>query len=574
MRVSQLLLPTLRDPPADAELASHRLMLRSGLIRQIAAGIYTWLPLGVRVLRRVEAIVREEMVAAGGQEVLMPGMQPAELWQESGRWSEYGPELLRLRDRHEREFCLGPTHEEIITDLARREIRSYKQLPANFFQIQTKFRDEVRPRFGVMRAREFIMKDAYSFHIDEASLADTYQRMFDAYCRIFRRLGLDFRVVEADTGNIGGRTSHEFHVLAEAGEDQIAFGSEDDFAANLELAALRPPPDPPPLPSAPLATVDTPGVRTITEVSEYLEVPSSSCVKTLMVEAAGGGLVALVVRGDHELNPRKAEKLAQVAAPLRLASEDAIAAAIGCSPGSLGPIGLSVPVIVDYDALRLSAFVCGANARDRHHTGANWTRDCSGARAADLRWAREGDPSPSGRGTLRIVRGIEVGHIFQLGTKYSKSMKATCLNEHGQAIELAMGCYGIGVSRIVAAAIEQHHDEHGIAWPAAISPFDAILIPINVHKSVRLAEAADALQRRLLAGGIDTLLDDRRERAGVIFADADLIGVPHRLVLSDKGLDAGTVEYKHRLETEARHLPLDGIEAFIRERLATGRARE
>jgi len=567
MRTSKLLLPTLREPPADAEIVSHRLMLRAGMIRQQAAGIYSWLPLGVRVLRKVEAIVREEMERAGAQEVLMPGVQPAELWQESARWNEYGPELLRLRDRHQREFCLGPTHEEIITDLARREIRSYKQLPVNFFQIQTKFRDEVRPRFGIMRAREFLMKDAYSFHLDQESLQQTYELMYEAYSRIFTRAGLNFRAVEAATGNIGGKLSHEFHVLADSGEDQIAFSSEGDFAANVELAAAPAPAGERPIPNETMRIVDTPGQQSIADVSRFLEVPVSRCIKTLLVKGEDNGLVALVLRGDHELNARKAELKEYVASPLRFAAEDEIYRSLGCRPGSLGPVGLDIPVVVDHSAAHLADFVCGANEHDKHLTGVNWLRDCELGAVADLRNVINGDPSPNGRGELRIARGIEVGHIFQLGTKYSQSMKATCLDENGQAVDLVMGCYGIGVSRIVAAAIEQNHDERGINWPFALAPYQLALVPINAHKSVRLTEAANSLYAELSASGIEVLFDDRRERPGVMFADLELIGIPHRLVLSDRGLDAGTVEYKTRTGTETENLAIDEIAGHLRARL-------
>jgi len=568
MRVSHLLLPTLRDAPADAEIASHRLMIRAGLLRQLAAGIYTWLPLGLRVLRRVETVVREEMDRAGAQELLLPGVQPAELWRESGRWQDYGPELLRLRDRHQREFCLGPTHEEIITDLARRELRSYKQLPLNLYQIQTKFRDEVRPRFGVMRSREFIMKDAYSFHLDEACLGRTYARMHEAYSRIFSRLGLDFRAVEADTGNIGGSTSHEFHVLAESGEDRIVFSADGRYAANIELAAAPVPEAPRPAPAAALEKCATPGVHSIAELSELLAVPPERCAKTLIVTGAEGGLVALVLRGDHELNAAKAERLEPVAAPLRLAEEAAIGEALGCGIGSLGPLGLAgIPVVVDHAAAALADFVCGANEEGYHYTGVNWGRDLPEPETADMRNVVAGDPAPGGGGPLAIARGIEVGHIFQLGTKYSTALGATCLNEQGKAVPLAMGCYGIGVSRIVAAAIEQNHDEQGIIWPAALAPFQVYLAPINMHKSVRLREAAESLYAELQAAGVEVLLDDRRERPGVMFTDQELIGIPLRVVLSDRGLDAGTCEYRARRAAETEHLPLAGLAGRLRERL-------
>ncbi|MGH8565870.1 MAG: proline--tRNA ligase [Gammaproteobacteria bacterium] len=563
MRLSQLLLPTLRELPADAEVVSHRLMLRSGMIRKVAAGIYTWLPLGLRVLRKIERIVREEMDRAGAQEVLMPAVQPAELWQESGRWAQYGPELLRLSDRHQREFCFGPTHEEVITDLVRREIRSYKQLPTNFYQIQTKFRDEVRPRFGVMRAREFLMKDAYSFHLDQGSLEETYARMHEAYTRIFQRVGLDFRAVLADTGNIGGALSHEFHVLADSGEDRIAYSSEGDYAANIELCEAVPPRPRPP-PRQPLEEVNTPEQRSIAEISTFLGVTPARCAKTLIVEGRDGGLVALCLRGDHELNPRKAERLAPLATPLALASPERVREALGCGPGSIGPLGLSIPIIADHGAAALADFVCGANRDGRHLSGVNWGRDLPEPERADVREVCAGDPSPVGHGRLQIARGIEVGHIFQLGDKYSRALGATCLDERGKAVILMMGCYGIGVSRVVAAAIEQHHDERGILWPPAIAPFEVALAPINLHRSLRLQAAVEEISAQLEAAGIEVLVDNRGERAGVMFADLDLIGIPHRLVLSDRGLDQGTIEYKRRHEAEARDVPIDQVVALMR----------
>lgn len=563
MRVSQLLIPTLREVPADAEVISHKLMLRAGMIRKLAAGIYTWLPLGLRVLRKVEKIVREEMDRAGAQEVLMPGVQPAELWQESGRWDQYGPELLRLRDRHDHAFCLGPTHEEIITDLIRREVRSYKQLPANFYQIQTKFRDEIRPRFGVMRAREFLMKDAYSFHLDQASLTETYNRMYETYSRIFTRMGLNFRAVLADPGNIGGSLSHEFHVLADSGEDRIAFSTEGDYAANVELAQALPLPDVRPSPTLSFAIIDTPNQHSILDVSRFLGIEPSRCLKTLLVEGSDGGIVALVLRGDHELNPRKAEKRPEVAAPLRFATPERIRTLLGCSPGSLGPCGLSIPLIADHSAVYLADFVCGANQDGKHLTGVNWGRDLPEPAVADLREVVEGDPSPDGKGALRITRGIEVGHIFQLGDKYSRAMQATCLNEQGEEVTLLMGCYGIGVSRLVAAAIEQNHDDKGIIWPHAIAPFTVALAPINIHKSQRLQAAVETLYQRLCEAGIEVLLYDRKERPGVIFTDLDLIGIPHRLVVSDRSLDRERVEYKGRCDETAQDIPLAEVSAFL-----------
>ncbi len=570
MRLSRLLLPTLREAPADAEIASHRLMLRAGLIRQLAAGIYTWLPLGLRVLRRIEAVVREEMNRAGAQELLMPGVQPAELWQESGRWDDYGPELLRFEDRHARAFCLGPTHEEIITDLARREIRSYRQLPLNFYQIQTKFRDEIRPRFGVMRAREFVMKDAYSFHLDEASLAETYAAMHTAYGRIFTRLGLDFRAVRADTGNIGGSASHEFHVLAAAGEDRIVFSDSGDYAANIELAAAAAPPGPRPAPGTALETVDTPGQHSIEAVAAFLGTPAERCLKTLVVDGRDGGLVALVLRGDHELNAVKAQRLEAVAAPLRLADAGRIEAAIGCGPGSLGPLGLALPLIVDHAAAQAADFVCGANVAGRHFTGVNWGRDLPEPARADLRNVVPGDPSPGGHGRLEIARGIEVGHIFQLGTKYSRALGATCLDQHGRAVDLVMGCYGIGVSRIAAAAIEQHHDERGIVWPQALAPFDVAIAPINAHRAPAVAAAAERLAMELDAAGLEVLLDDRGERPGVMFKDLELIGIPHRITLGERALAAGEAEYTARRDGQTCRVPLTEVSTFVRARMSAG----
>ncbi len=568
MRTSQFLLSTLRETPADAEVVSHQLMMRAGMVRKLAAGLYTWLPLGLRVLRKVEAIVREEMDRAGGQEVLMPAVQPAELWQESGRWDEMGGEMLRLKDRHDRDFCFGPTHEEVITDLVRSEIRSYKQLPANFYQIQTKFRDERRPRFGVMRSREFLMKDAYSFHTDDASLQQTYEQMFETYTRIFSRLGLDFRAVLADTGAIGGSASHEFHVLADSGEDDIAFSSESDYAANVELAEAVAPAGERAAPSAQMVTVETPGQHAIEEVCAFLEIGADRIVKTLLVQGAEeGSVVALVVRGDHELNELKAEKLAQVAAPLTFATADEVKAAAGCEPGSVGPVGLDIPVIVDRSAAHLADFVCGANEDGKHLTGVNWERDLPLGLVADIRNVVEGDASPDGQGVLQIKRGIEVGHIFQLGRKYSEAMKASVLAENGKAVTMTMGCYGIGISRVVAAAIEQNHDERGICWPAAIAPFQLVLVPMNMHKSQRVREAADRLYEALLAAGVEVLFDDRKERPGVMFADAELIGIPHRLVLGERGLDAGKIEYKGRLDSENRDVVLDEVVGFIKGRL-------
>ncbi len=567
MRVSRFLLATQKEVPADAEIISHQLMLRAGMIRKLAAGLYTWLPLGLRVLRKVEAIVREEMDRAGAQELLMPAVQPAELWQESGRWEQYGPELLRMQDRHGRDFCLGPTHEEIITDLARKQLRSYKQLPSNFYQIQTKFRDEVRPRFGVMRAREFIMKDAYSFHLDKASLDETYQLMHQTYCRIFDRLGLDYRPVRADSGAIGGSLSHEFHVLAESGEDAIAFSDQSDYAANTELAEALPPAETRPAASEEMSTVATPDQHSIEDVSRQLGVSAEQCLKTLIVNGEDDQLIALVLRGDHELNPVKAEKIPAVARPLSFADEDRIKKTIGCAPGSIGPVGLSIPVYVDRSAAITADFVCGANTDGRHLKGVNWERDLPEAEIVDIRTVVEGDPSPDGKGVLTIKRGIEVGHIFQLGTKYSEALKASVLDENGKAVTMSMGCYGIGVSRVVAAAIEQNHDDNGIIWPEALAPFQIALLPMNMHKSERVREAVEKLYDELQSAGFDVLLDDRKERPGVMFADMELIGIPHRIVVGEKGLDKGVLEYKGRKSTEKQELPADTIIEFLSDRI-------
>ena len=569
MRISKILIPTLRESPADAEIVSHQLMLRAGLIRRLAAGIYTWLPLGLRVLRRVEAIVREEMDRAGAQELLMSGVQPAELWNESGRWEAYGPELLRFADRHQRSFCLGPTHEEIITDLMRTEIRSYKQLPANFYQIQTKFRDEIRPRFGIMRAREFLMKDAYSFHLDQASLERTYQDMYEAYSRIFDRIGLSYRAVLADSGNIGGSKSHEFHVLADSGEDEIAFSNTGSYAANIELVPAPPAAVQRRPPNEDLTVVETPQQHSIEEVSRFLGTPPAQCLKTLVIGGTDGGLVGLVLRGDHELNAIKAQTLAAVAEPLRFAQSDEIEAAVGCGPGSLGPRDLPFPVIVDHAASAVSDFVCGANTEGKHLRGVNWARDLAEPTTADLRNVVPGDPSPDGNGSIEIMRGIEVGHIFQLGTKYSEAMKASVLDENGSSVTMRMGCYGIGVSRIVAAAIEQNNDENGIIWPTAIAPFHVAIAPINMHKSERLRLAVETLYEAMLDAGIDVLLYDARERPGVMFADLELIGIPHRLVVSDRGLDAGTLEYKGRTDEASSNIAIDDAIRFIREKLSS-----
>lgn len=568
MRTSQFPLHTLKETPSDAEIVSHQLMLRAGLIRKLAAGLYTWLPLGLRVLHKVERIVREEMDRAGALELLMPALQPAELWRESGRWEQYGPELVRLEDRHGREFCLGPTHEEIITDLVRSEIKSYKQVPVSFYQIQTKFRDEIRPRFGVMRAREFIMKDAYSFHRDWESLQQTYAAMYTAYSRILTRLGLEFRAVLADPGAIGGNLSHEFHVLADTGEDAIAFSTASDYAANVELAEALPPPQHRPPPSQPLALVDTPGRHTIEEVSRFLGVEPKRILKTLLVKGTDGSPVALVLRGDHQLNPIKAAKHPKVKAPLEFASEAEIRVVAGCSPGSLGPIGLDVALICDSSAAVLADFVCGANQDGKHYQGVNWERDLPLPEVADIRTVQAGDPSPDGKGTLVIRRGIEVGHIFQLGTKYSEALNATILDENGREEFLIMGCYGIGITRVVAAAIEQNHDQRGIIWPTAIAPFHVALVPVNIHKSERLREASETLYQELRQAGIEVLFDDRQVRPGVMFADMELIGIPHRVVLSERLLDAGKIEYRSRRDAENQEVKRDDIVALLQQAIA------
>ena len=547
MRWSRYPVNTTKETPAEAEVVSHQLMLRAGLIRRLAAGIYTWTPFGLRVVRKVEGIIREEMDRAGALEVLMPAVQPAELWQESGRWEQYGPELLRLKDRHQRDFVIGPTHEEVITDLARRELKSYRQLPANFYQIQVKFRDEIRPRFGVMRGREFIMKDAYSFHATPESLQEGYDAMRTAYIRMFGRMGLDFRPVKADTGSIGGTGSEEFQVLADSGEDAIAVSDgADHYAANLELAPTFPSDTPRPPPGAALAEIATPGQRTIADLAAFLGVPSTQTLKLLMVDGAESGVVALLLRGDHELNAIKAQKLPGVASPLRMAARETVVAATGCEPGYLGPRGLSCLVYADHAALALADFVCGANRLDMHLTGVNWGRDLPEPAPADLRNVVPGDPSPGGDGRLTIRRGIEVGHIFQLGRKYSEAMQASVLDEAGKPVTMYMGCYGIGVTRIVAAAIEQNNDAAGICWPEPLAPFSVVVVPLNAGKSPRVAAAAEQLYAELQAIGLEVLLDDRDARPGVKFADAELLGIPHRIVVSDRGLDAGRLEYRHR----------------------------
>ncbi|MFK8398372.1 proline--tRNA ligase [Pseudomonas sp. BGr12] len=565
MRTSQYLLSTLKETPSDAVVISHQLMLRAGMIRKLASGLYTWLPMGLRVLRKVETIVREEMNAAGALEVLMPAIQPAELWQESGRWQQYGPELLRLKDRHDRDFCVGPTHEEVITDLARNELNSYKQLPINMYQIQTKFRDEIRPRFGLMRGREFIMKDAYSFHASQDSLQATYDVMYGAYSKIFTRLGLDFRAVQADNGSIGGSGSHEFHVLAGSGEDDIVFGESTDYAANIEKAEALPRETARGAASEELRLVDTPETKTIAALVEKFGLPIEKTIKTLVVHAAEEGeLIALIVRGDHELNEIKAGNHPLVASPLQMASEADIKAAIGAAPGSLGPLNLPLPCIIDRSVALMSDFAAGANVDDKHYFGVNWERDLPVPEVADLRNVVEGDPSPDGKGTLIIRRGIEVGHIFQLGTKYSEAMKLSVLGESGKPVTLIMGCYGIGVSRVVAAAIEQNYDDRGILWPAALAPFQIAIVPMK-YENEAVRAATDKLYADLTAAGFEVLLDDRDKKTspGVKFADMELIGIPHRIVVSERGLDEGTLEYKGRRDTESQPVALSDLQAFI-----------
>ena len=553
MRFSQFGLSTLKEEPAEAEIISHQLMLRAGLIRRLTSGIFSWMPLGFRVLRKVEAIVREEMDRAGALEMLMPAVQPAELWQESGRWDKYGSLLLRIVDRHQRDFCFGPTHEEVITDIARRELKSYKQLPINWYQVQTKFRDEIRPRFGVMRSREFIMKDAYSFDIDAAGLQAAYQRMHAAYTAIFTRLGLVFRVVDADSGEIGGSRSQEFHVIADSGEDAIAYSDEDDYASNIETAATVPYDGRRPAPSQPLEKVPTPGAKTIEAVARLLGTPENRSVKVLIV-AGEEAPVALVLRGDHELNALKAERLPGVAAPLAMAETEAVIEAAGCEPGYIGPVGLDMTVYFDHAVAALADFVCGANEVDMHYTGVNFGRDLPAPETVDLRNAVAGDPVPGGTGTLAIARGIEVGHIFQLGTKYSRALGATVLDRDGREQLLEMGCYGIGITRIVAAAIEQNHDDRGIIWPETMAPFDVVLVPINQHRSEAVRNAAESLYEDLTTAGLEVLFDDRDARPGVKFADAELLGIPHRLVISERGLASGELEYRHRRDEESRNL--------------------
>lgn len=564
MRLSQFHLATVKEVPADAEVVSHQLMLRAGMIRKLASGLYTWSPLGLRVLRKVEKVVREEMVRAGAVEMLMPSVQPRELWEETGRWEKFGGQLLKIKDRKEQEFCYGPTHEEVITDFARNELKSYKQLPLNFFQIQTKFRDEIRPRFGVMRAREFLMKDAYSFHLTQESLGETYKVMYEAYSRIFTRLGLEFRAVDADTGAIGGSASHEFQVLADSGEDALAFSDASGYAANIELAEAVAPSTERPAPSAELTRVDTPKERTVEEITAFLGVPASQVVKTILVRGREG-LVALCVRGDHELNEVKAAHLPELPDESELASEAEIVAATGTRPGFIGPVGLpgSIPVIVDRSAAVLADFVCGGNQDGTHYTGANWHRDARINRVADLRKVVDGDASPDGKGTIRLGRGIEVGHIFQLGQKYAESMGAGVLDEQGKMRTMYMGCYGIGVSRIVAAAIEQRHDDAGMILPEAMAPWRVAVCVINPKNDVAVTEAAESIYQQLSQAGIETVLDDRGLRPGPMFADMELIGVPHRVVVSGRGLEAGTFEYRSRTDSEARNVTREELIALL-----------
>lgn len=568
MRTTQFPLNTVKETPADAEIASHQLMIRAGLIRKLAAGLYSWLPLGLRVMRKVEKITRAEMEKAGALEVLMPALQPAELWQETGRWEQYGPELARMKDRHERDFCLGPTHEEIITDLARNELKSYKQLPITYYQIQTKFRDEIRPRFGVMRSREFVMKDAYSFHLDQESLQETYDVMYKAYTNIFNQFGLKFRAVIADSGSIGGAVSHEFHVLADSGEDAIAFSTGSDYAANVEKAEAVMPAGVRPSGTLAKQIVDTPNQHSIEEVSQFLAIPVAQCLKTLLVKGEEGGVVALLLRGDHELNPIKVEKLEGVASPLEFANEAEVLAVAQCKPGSIGPIGLSIPVIADRSVTVMADFACGATVDGQHFVGVNWDRDLALPETiADIRTVVEGDASPDGKGEITLARGIEVGHIFQLGTKYSEAMKAGVINEGGRNQIMLMGCYGIGISRVVAAAIEQNHDEKGIIWPTNLAPFQVALCPMNMHKSERLKVAAEQLYLDLQAAGFEVLFDDRKVRAGFMFSDMELIGIPHCVILGDRGLDAGTIEYKGRTAEGNEEIPLAELIDFLKAKL-------
>ena len=564
MRFSEFALTTLKEVPAEAEIVSHKLMLRAGLIRRLSSGLFTWMPLGLRVLRIVESVVREEMDRAGALELLMPTVQPAELWQESGRWEQYGPLLLRMQDRHDREYCFGPTHEEVITDVARRELRSYKQLPVNYYQIQTKFRDEIRPRFGVMRSREFIMKDAYSFDLDQEGLKKSYERMHAAYTAIFKRLGLKFRVVDADSGEIGGSRSQEFHVLADSGEDAIAYCDADNYASNIETAATFPPAAKRPAPAQELEKFATPGVKTIQDLCDMLGIMPAQTVKTLIVDGTDGP-VALILRGDHELNAVKAQKLDGVASPLAMADTGTIIKALGAEPGSLGPVGMELPMYVDHAVSAMADFTCGANENGYHYKGVNFGRDLPEPETVDLRNVVSGDPTPGGKGTLSIARGIEVGHIFQLGSKYSEAMNATVQAPDGTNRVMEMGCYGIGITRIVGAAIEQNHDDNGIIWPGPLAPFNVVIVPINMHRSDDVREAAEALYAELADAGLEVLLDDRDARPGVKFADAELIGIPHRVVIGDRGLAKGELEYRHRRDTESRDLKREEVLKLLKD---------
>ena len=567
MKSSDYLISTVKEAPNDAKIISHQLMIRAGLISKLASGLYSYLPIGLKIIQKVEKIIREEMNKSMALELLMPVAQPAELWQESKRWEEYGPELLRFQDRHERDFCMGPTHEEVITNIAKQYIRSYKQLPINFYQIQTKFRDEIRPRFGVMRSREFIMKDAYSFHMDEESLGETYQVMHQTYCNIFDRLGLDYRTVLADSGAIGGDSSHEFHVLAESGEDAICFSDSSDYAANIERVETLPQGDPD-TPTEDLKIVKTPNVKTINDVCSLLNVRPENSIKTLVVVGEKDNLVAIVLRGDHELNEVKASKIEGIKQPLQMADEDEVVKQLGCNFGSIGVVNLDIPIFVDYAAACLSDFVCGANENDKHYTGVNWERDVKQIISCDLRNIVAGDPSPDGEGLIEIKRGIEVGHIFQLGTKYSNSMSANVIGEDGRAVNMNMGCYGIGVTRIIAASIEQNHDDRGIIFPKAIAPFELVIVPINYNKSSRVRELADQLYNDCQQNNIDVLLDDRKERPGIMFADSELLGIPHRFVISDTHADNGKIEYKSRAQSEKDEIDFNDAVSFIIEKLS------
>lgn len=567
MRASQFFFSTLKEAPAEAELPSHKLMMRAGMIRRVASGLYNWMPIGFRVLKKVEAIVREEMNRAGAIELIMPAVQPAELWQESGRWEFYGKELLRLKDRHERDFCVGPTHEEVITDIVRKEVRSYKQLPLNFYQVQTKFRDEVRPRFGVMRAREFVMKDAYSFHTDFESLKQTYQVMYDAYCRIFQRLGLQFRPVAADTGSIGGTGSHEFQVLADSGEDVIAYCPTSDYAANIELAEAVAPNTPRPAAAVALEKIHTPKVKTIADLVAFLNVDIKQTVKAIVVEAEDGAPVLMLLRGDHELNEIKAEKITGIKSPLTFATPESIQHAFAAQPGSLGPVGFQGRIIADRTVAVMADMICGANEDDHHLLGVNFGRDCAEPEVADLRNVVAGDPSPCGQGELALCRGIEVGHVFQLRTKYSEAMKCEFLDREGKLQPMEMGCYGIGVSRIVAAAIEQNFDERGIIFTDAMAPFTVDIVPMGYRRSEAVQQAADQLYADLTALGVDVLLDDRDERPGVLLADGELIGIPHRIVIGDRGLKEGVVEYQHRQDSEATKVNVEALLDLLKAKL-------